>query len=151
MDFRLRPAEPSDLEFIWHLRVATMRHMIEEAYGWDEATERAYAAESLGGMIVLVGEKPVGVVTLADWGDQLHVVWMAIASEVQGRGLGRALVESCQRQAQQARKPLTLQVLQGNPAVAMYAVGVRGLRAQRSAQAADALAILAVAGRVIVS
>ena len=120
MDFRLRPAEPSDLEFIWRLRVATMKHMIEQAYGWDEPTQRAYAEESLGGMIVLVGEKPTGVVTLADWGDQLHVVWMAIASEVQGRGLGRALVEYCQLQAQRAKTPLTLQVLQNNPAVTMY-------------------------------
>jgi len=120
MDFRLRPAEPTDREFIWRLRVATMKDMIEAAYGWDEATQRAYADESLGGMIVLVGEEPVGVLTLADWADQLHVVWMAIQSEVQGRGLGRALVEHCQRQALQAGKPLTLQVLQGNPAVALY-------------------------------
>jgi ribosomal protein S18 acetylase RimI-like enzyme len=71
-------------------------------------------------MIVLVGEEPVGVLTLADWGDQLHLVWMAIQSEVQGRGLGGALLEHCQQQALQAGKPLTLQVLQGNPAVALY-------------------------------
>jgi hypothetical protein len=31
MDFRLGPAEPSDLESIWRLRVATMKHTIEEA------------------------------------------------------------------------------------------------------------------------
>jgi ribosomal protein S18 acetylase RimI-like enzyme len=120
MDFRLRRVEPSDLDFIWRLRVATMKHMIEEAYGWDEGTQRAYAEESLGGMIVSVGEKPVGVLTLADWGDQLHLVWMAIAAEVHGLGLGRALVEYCQRRAREVRKPLTLQVLQDNPAMAMY-------------------------------
>jgi ribosomal protein S18 acetylase RimI-like enzyme len=71
-------------------------------------------------MIVLVGGEPVGVLTLADWGDQLHVVWMAIQLEVQGRGLGGALVAHCQQQALQAGKPLTLQVLKGNPAVALY-------------------------------
>jgi ribosomal protein S18 acetylase RimI-like enzyme len=120
MDFRLRPAQPSDREFIWRLRAATMRDMIEAAYGWDETTQRAYADESLGGMIVLVGDEPVGVLTLADWGDELHVVWMAIQSEAQGRGLGRALIEHCQREALQAGKSLTLQVLQGNPAVALY-------------------------------
>ena len=59
MDFRLRPAEPSDLEFIWRLRVATMKHVIEAAYGWGAA---------------------------------------------KGHGLGRALVEYCQRQARQAGK-----------------------------------------------
>jgi GNAT superfamily N-acetyltransferase len=60
------------------------------------------------------------VVTMADWGDQLHVVWMAIEPEMQGHGLGRSLVEHCQRQALQAGKPLTLQVLQGNLAAAVY-------------------------------
>jgi GNAT superfamily N-acetyltransferase len=97
-----------------------MKQIIEAAYGWDEATQRAYAEESLGGMIVLVEEKPVGVVTLTDWGDQLHVVWMAIAAEMQGHGLGRALVEYCQRQAVEEKKPLTLQVLRGNPAGALF-------------------------------
>ena len=33
MDFRLRPAEPTDREFIWRLRVATMKDMIEAAGG----------------------------------------------------------------------------------------------------------------------
>jgi hypothetical protein len=87
MDFRLRPAKPSDREFIWRLRVATMKDMIEAAYGWDEATQRAYADESLGGMIVLVGEEPVGVLTLADWGDQLHVVWMPSSQKCKAAGL----------------------------------------------------------------
>ena len=97
MDFRLRPAEPSDLEFIWRLRVATMKAAIEAAYGWHEATQRGYAEESMAGTIVLIGEEPVGVLTLADWGDQLHLAW-----------------------TREANKPLTLQVLQGNPAVALY-------------------------------
>ena len=97
-----------------------MKHTIEQAYEWDEATQRGHAEESLGGMIVLVEEKPVGVVTLADWGNQLHVAWMALAPEVQGRGLGRALVEYCQRQARRATKPLTLQVLRNNPAAEFY-------------------------------
>ena len=51
---------------------------------------------------------------------QLHLAWMAIVPDGQGRGLGRALVEHCQRLALQASKPLTLQVLQGNPAVRLY-------------------------------
>src|SRR6185295_6815941 len=130
MDFRLRPAEPTDREFIWRLRVATMKDMIEAAYGWDEATQRAYADESLGGMIVLVGEEPVGVLTLADWGDQLHVVWMAIQSEVQGRGLGRALVEPLSARGTPGGKAPDVTGPAGQPGSgAVQAVRVRGLRA----------------------
>jgi ribosomal protein S18 acetylase RimI-like enzyme len=120
MDFRLRSAEPSDLEFIWRPRVATMKETIEAAYGWDEATQRAYAEESLAGMIVLVEQQPVGVLTLADWGDQLHVVWMALVSELQRRGLGRAAGGVLSATGTSGGKPLTLQVLEQNRAVALY-------------------------------
>jgi hypothetical protein len=90
MTFRLRKAEEADLDFIWRLRVATMKDAISQSYGWDEETQRGYAAESLRGEIVLIDENPVGVLTLADWGDQTHLVWMAILPEMQRQGLGGA-------------------------------------------------------------
>ena len=120
MTFRLRKSEEEDWEFIWRLRVATMKEAISKSYGWDDETQRGYAAESLRGEIVLIDEKPVGVLTLADWGDQMHLVWMAIQPETQRQGVGSALVEYCQRQARDAGKPLTLQVLRDNPAVSLY-------------------------------
>ncbi len=120
MTFRLRKAEEADLDFIWRLRVATMKEAISQSYGWDEETQRGYAAESLRGEIVLIDERPVGVLTLADWTDEMHLVWMAILPEMQRQGLGSALIEHCQRQALEAGKPLTLQVLRNNPAVSLY-------------------------------
>jgi ribosomal protein S18 acetylase RimI-like enzyme len=120
MTFRLRKADGTDLDFIWRLRIATMKEAISQSYGWDEETQRGYAAESLRGEIVLIDERPVGVLTLTDWGDQMHLVWMAILPEMQRQGLGSALLEYCQRQALEAGKPLTLQVLRNNPAVSLY-------------------------------
>ena len=97
-----------------------MKEAISQSYGWDDETQRGYAAESLRGQIVLIDERPVGVLTLADWGDQMHLVWMAVEPEMQRQGLGSALVEYCQRQALEAGKPLTLQVLRNNPALSLY-------------------------------
>ena len=54
MTFRLRKAEEADLDFIWRLRVATMKEAVSQSYGWDEETQRGYAAESLRGEIVLI-------------------------------------------------------------------------------------------------
>ena len=118
--FQLRKAELSDFDFIWRLRVATMKQVVSQSYGWDEADQRLYAKESLNGNIVLVGGETCGVLTLSDWGDQLHLTWMAISPDLQGRGLGRELIEFCQRQAAEAGKPLTLQVLRNNPAASLY-------------------------------
>jgi ribosomal protein S18 acetylase RimI-like enzyme len=97
-----------------------MKAVISEAYGWDEEAQREIAAESLAGQVVLVDEEPVGVLTLDDWGDQLHLTWMAILPEMQGQGLGGELLEHCQRRAIEAGKPVTLQVLRNNPAVRLY-------------------------------
>jgi hypothetical protein len=40
-----------------------------------------------------VSYRPVGVLTLADWGDEMHLVWMAILPEMQRQGLGGASIE----------------------------------------------------------
>ena len=120
MNFQLRKTGKDDWTFIWFLRVTTMKDLINETYGWDENTQRGYAEESLNGEIVLVEGKPVGVITLSDWGDQLHLVWMAIVPLMQRQGLGTALVSYCQQQAYNRCKALTLQVLQNNPALSLY-------------------------------
>ncbi len=72
------------------------------------------------GQIILVDEEPIGVLTLADWGDQLHLTWMAILPEMQGQGLGGELLEHCRRRAIEAGKPITLRVLGNNPAIRLY-------------------------------
>jgi ribosomal protein S18 acetylase RimI-like enzyme len=97
-----------------------MKAVISVAYGWDEEAQRGIAAESLAGQIVLVDEKPVGVLTLLDWGDQLHLSWIAVLPEMQGQGLGAELLKHCRRRAIEAGKPITLQVLRNNPAIRLY-------------------------------
>ena len=68
MDFLLRRATASDWEFIWALRVTTMKDLISQSYGWDEPLQRSHAAESLNGEIVLVDGQAAGVLTLSDRG-----------------------------------------------------------------------------------
>jgi ribosomal protein S18 acetylase RimI-like enzyme len=97
-----------------------MKEVINESYGWDEDTQRRYAAESLDGEIVLVDGRPVGVLTLADRGDVMHLVWMAVLPVAQRQGLGTAVLAYCQQRAREAEKPLTLQVLRNNPAFSLY-------------------------------
>lgn len=120
MEFHLAKANKQDWNFIWSLRVATMKAMTTQSYGWDETTQRSYAEESLSGEIVIVEDEPVGVITLSDWGDQLHLTWIAILPRIQGKGLGTQLIQYCQQKAISKQKPLTLQVLRNNPAISLY-------------------------------
>lgn len=116
----LRPATGSDFGFIWQLRCLTMKIVIEQSYGWEEGTQRRYAEESLKGQVVTLDDQRVGILTLADWGDQIHIVWMAIDPAYQGRGFGTSLLRFSQHVARAAAKPLTLQVLKRNPAAQLY-------------------------------
>ena len=90
--FRLQPADEDDREFICSLRVATMKRLVIDTYGWDEAVQRFYTDESFAGRIVLVDGQPVGVVTLKDREQEIQSSWIALVADVQGRALGRALV-----------------------------------------------------------
>lgn len=118
--FQLRPAADDDREFIWSLREATMKRLVSEAYGWDDAVQRSYAEESLAGSIVLVDGRPVGVLTLKDSEQEVHLGWVALVRDAQGQGLGRALIRWAQAYAADRAKPLTLQVQPTNPACALY-------------------------------
>lgn len=116
----LRPATPSDFPFIWQLRCQTMKGVIEASYGWVEDTQKLYAAESLQGQIVTLEDQPIGVLTLSDWGDQIHIAWVAIDTAYQGNGYGTQLLRHAKQVAVTAGKPLTLQVLRNNPASELY-------------------------------
>lgn len=120
VEFILRKAIASDLEFIYQLRIATLKSTISKSYGWNEQTQRNYAAESLKGNIVLVEGDRAGVITISDWQDQLHLTFIALLPQYQGRGIGSKLIEYAKDRARSNNKPLTLQVLEINPAKLFY-------------------------------
>jgi ribosomal protein S18 acetylase RimI-like enzyme len=116
----LRPATPSDFPFIWHLRRETMKGVVAASYGWVDDTQKTYAEESLQGQIVTFENQSIGVLTLSDWGDQIHIAWVAIDTAYQGKGYGTLLLRHAQQVAATAGKPMTLQVLKNNPASKLY-------------------------------
>ena len=111
---------PAWLTRTWDLRQLTIRPLIEPLEGWDEPTQRGYADESLTGRIVLVGGEPAGVLTVMRWTHELHLTWIAVLPQLQGAGLGAALIRRAQGEAAAARLPLTLRVMRANPAVRLY-------------------------------
>jgi ribosomal protein S18 acetylase RimI-like enzyme len=120
MDLTLRPAGLADRDFLWMLREATMRPLLEPRLGWSEAEQRAYADESLRGRIVIVDGSVGGVLTVVDRQRERHLAFVAVVPTLQGAGIGTALVGLAQTEAAVARLPLSLHVLSINPAVRLY-------------------------------
>jgi len=48
------------------------------------------------------------------------MAYLAVKVDYQGRGIGTAVIEELNRQAGECGLPLTLSVLKGNPAKALY-------------------------------
>jgi ribosomal protein S18 acetylase RimI-like enzyme len=120
MAFTLRPAGLADREFLWILREAAMRPLLEPLLGWNEAQQRAYADESLRGRIVIVDGAAGGVLTVVARGAERHLAFVGILPPLQGAGLGTALVRLAQDEAAAGGLLLSLHVLSANPAVRLY-------------------------------
>ena len=69
---------------------------------------------------MLVEGDRAGVITISNWQDQLHLTFIALLPQYQGRGLGTELIYYTKERAKRNHKPLTLQVLEISPARLFY-------------------------------
>jgi len=121
--YTLRPATAEDYPFLYDLHVATMKEYVAQTWGWDNAVQQAMFRENFTperGRIVMVDGRAVGVFTAerrpAEW-----FIWaIAIGPEMQGRGLGAALLRDQLATAARDGLPTRLQVLLVNPARQLY-------------------------------
>ncbi len=61
IEFSLRPASVKDIEFIFQLRVKTMKQLFKDIFGWNDIEEREKAAEALShARVVMFEQKRIG-------------------------------------------------------------------------------------------
>ena len=72
------------------------------------------------GQVLLHDGEPVGLLKLARDPHEWEVIQIQIAPKLQGRGLGRQLLEEFLAEAKTARKDVVLNVLKANPAKRLY-------------------------------
>ncbi len=121
----LRPVRQSDAEWLWQLKVATLRGYVEATWGtWNEAQQRSFAARDLRSptlrIIVLAGEGDAGAIDVARRGSEWFLGRLELLPRLQRRGLGRFLISELQREAALAGLPIRLHVLRVNPAQSLY-------------------------------
>ncbi|MFF0342716.1 GNAT family N-acetyltransferase [Kribbella sp. NPDC004875] len=125
-DIRLRPATPADDEFLYDLHRRSLGDVIEATWGpWDDAVQRRFHQawfhpETIE--IVLVGGERAGMVqAAAATADTFYISRLEIAPEVQGRGVGTALLHLLMDRARQAGASVVeLHVLGLNRARELY-------------------------------
>jgi ribosomal protein S18 acetylase RimI-like enzyme len=117
VEFELRPARESDREPLYAVHCATMRDVITRTWGWDEAWQRANfdgRFDPSKVSIVSAGGRDVGSVWLEIRPGELYVAELQIVPEMQGRGLGSAVLRGVVASAAARGACVTLQVLDLN-------------------------------------
>ena len=104
------------------LRFDTMGpHLIAVGADSSEAHHRARMLHRFElGQVLLEGGEPAGLLKLARDPEEWEVIQIQLAPRLQGRGLGRQLLEEFLAEAKAAGKDVVLNVLKANPAKKLY-------------------------------
>ena len=122
MTLERRPATQDDLPWLLRLRRTTMDpHLAATGASTDEAQHRERLMYRFDcAQVLLDGGRPVGLLKLCRDGSEWHLVQIQLVPELQGRGVGGALLREVIDEARAANAAITLAVLKANPARILY-------------------------------
>ena len=121
--FSLRAAASNDYDFLYDLKVATMKEYVAATWGWDDADQEESFRQRFkpdGWNIIVVDNQDVGALRVRRKEMEIHLVNIAILPQYQGHGLGSRIINSVLEEARDTDLPVTLQVLKVNPARGLY-------------------------------
>ena len=117
MEYRLRPAEASDTSFLFTLLHVIRGDAIAETWGRDDAWQRRNFDARVEQYLVSIIEVD-GCATGSLWidkrSDVLHIADLQVMPELQGVGIGTAVLRGLIAQAAARGVPVALMVLQVN-------------------------------------
>ena len=123
VDWALRPAEPADVEPIAELRATVMRPDLERLGRYDEHRVRQRLRDSFSPRhtsVIVADGAFAGCVTVRPAEDGPWLEHFYLAPELQGRGLGSAVLRTLLEQIDADGVPVRLNVLQGSAAQRLY-------------------------------
>jgi ribosomal protein S18 acetylase RimI-like enzyme len=122
-DFRLRPAKPGDYPFVIALYLDGAKRHLSKIGRWNERRLRirfrnGYKQPQV--TIICVGENAVGWMQVVDYVGRLYLRQLHLTPAYRRQGIGTRLLEDLLRRADAEGKPVTLDVMHGNPARRLY-------------------------------
>ncbi len=118
-----RTATYDDKDFLWELKVASMRRYVEAVYGWDDAIqygffEKGFHPEDI--QIIQCDKLDMGMYELRERDEEWFLARIEILPAFQGRGIGTTVIQRMIGHVSKTGKPLRLQVFKVNPAQKLY-------------------------------
>jgi ribosomal protein S18 acetylase RimI-like enzyme len=122
MNLHRRPATHEDIPFLMRLRHQTMdAHVVASggSPGEDQHRERLMYRFDCA-EVLMDGEDAVGLLKVARGASEWKIIQIQIAPQLQGKGVGAALLREIIDEASGAGAETTLSVLKANPARRLY-------------------------------
>jgi ribosomal protein S18 acetylase RimI-like enzyme len=116
-EVELRPAVSDDLPALFELHRLVFRSHIEELWGWDEEWQLSRFTQECGSSVTMVIEfagRTLGYMQTVVDAHQLYIRNIALHPQVQGRGIGAALVRQLQQDAGERGIQVALSVFPTN-------------------------------------
>jgi len=122
-EFSLRPAKPRDYWFALALYLDSAERYLSKIGRWDRRRiasrfRRGYTQTQT--RVICVEWKAVGWIQVAELVGRLHLRQLHLVPVQQRTGIGTRLIKDLLRRADVLGKPVTLDVLHGNPAKSLY-------------------------------
>ena len=122
-DLCLRPAEPGDYPLALALYLEGAKKHLTKIGRWDEDRFTAlfyqgYRQEQT--RIICVEGRVVGFIQVVDFTDRLYLRQLHLIDGFRGRGIGSALIGAELKRGVETGRPVTLDVMHGNPAKRLY-------------------------------
>jgi ribosomal protein S18 acetylase RimI-like enzyme len=122
-DFCLRPAERSDYPFALALYLEGAKEHLTKIGRWDENRIVALFREGYKQgrtRIISVDGRVVGFIQVVDFADRLYLRQIHLIDGFRGRGIGSTLIGAELKRGAESGRPVTLDVMHGNPARRLY-------------------------------
>lgn len=119
----LRPARPDDYEFARKLYFGCVGTLLKALGRWDEAAvakrfENAY--RNRPSQVICLDGSDIGWLQVWWNESRVHLDQVHLVERYRNRGIGSLLIRAAMARAERIGLPLTLDVIRGNPAIALY-------------------------------
>ncbi|WP_375750533.1 GNAT family N-acetyltransferase [Vibrio sp. HN007] len=111
MPLTYRAATESDFDFLYQLKVSTMRSAIEQTFGWDESLQHKIHMQEwkeARPMIVERHMRPIGCYLFEKHHDHFYFGRFYIQKKSQGQGIGHQVLRERLQQADNEGLPVKL-------------------------------------------
>jgi ribosomal protein S18 acetylase RimI-like enzyme len=120
---RLRPARLGDYAFALSLYLEGAERHLSKIGQWNRPRillKFRQGYKLAPAKIICAGDKPIGWIQVANFVDHMHLRQLHLIREFRGQGIGTRLVKELLQCADKLGKPVTLDVMHGNPARFLY-------------------------------